>query len=48
MRETPVPPSQIRRPRLRLDFSTVLLLTLVILLLFWMTSELWLPHWGPE
>jgi hypothetical protein len=34
--------------RFRLDFTTVLVLALVVLLLFWMTSELWLPHWGPE
>ena len=32
----------------RWDFTTLLVVVLVVLLVFWMTAELWLPHWGPE
>lgn len=34
------------RERIRPDFGTVLFVALVVLLLFWITAELWLPHWG--
>ena len=30
------------------DLGTFLLVAAVLLLVFWITAELWLPHWGPH
>ena len=36
------------RGRFKLDFAAVLVIVIFLVLLLWMTSELWLPHYGKE
>ena len=35
---------QFRLPHL--DFVAVMLIILVVMLVFFLTAEMWLPHWG--
>lgn len=37
-----------RRGLPRIDFVAVMLLIIVIVVLLFITSELWLPHWGAQ
>lgn len=32
--------------RFRWDLTTISVLILVVVLVAWLTAELWLPHWG--
>ena len=48
MHESTPPSDKSPRDWFQWDFGIVLFVILVALLLLWMTSELWLPHWGPE
>ncbi len=44
-----LPPSDnARRERFHLDFSVLLLSAFIVVVLLWLTSELWLPHFGPD
>ena len=32
--------------RLRWDLGTFLLLAVIVVVIFWITAEVWMPHWG--
>ena len=48
MTEHPRAQKKTTRERLTPDLATLLLFALVVVLLLWITSELWLPHYGPD